>query len=137
MRKLTAIILSLVFVLSTLACLAVPVSADGTAKNDLELLYSVKFDGSDSKYQPYIFGANVEDNAKTLVPTVSEDGNELTLKYSPAKANRACYGAKIDGLTLGKGKQYTYEMQIKLPAANAGFFFNLGEPVKYDGTNFD
>lgn len=137
MRKLTAIILSLVFVLSTLACLAVPVSADGTAKNDLELLYSVKFDGSDSKYQPYIFGANVEDNAKTLVPTVSEDGNELTLKYSPASAGRACYGAKIDGLTLGKGKQYTYEMQIKLPAANAGFFFNLGEPVKYDGTNFD
>ena len=30
MRKLTAIILSLVFVLSTLACLAVPVSAAGT-----------------------------------------------------------------------------------------------------------
>ena len=137
MRKLTAIILSLVFVLSSFACLAaLPTAAADTAKNDLELLYSVKFDGSDSKYQPYVFGAAIEDNAQKLVPTASADGNELTLKYSPAKANRACYGAKVDGLTLGKGKQYTYEMQIKLPTANAGFFFNLGEPVKYTGTNF-
>ncbi len=142
MKKVLSLVLTLAMLVSIVCLGAIGASANDLVKTydaaaDGDLLYEAKFGETSGVYQPYIFGASKDKEyaAKDLVVTPSADGTEISFKPSQAGAGRVFYGGKVDGLTLGVGKKYTIELEMKFPSGNAGFYFNIGNPVPYDPAN--
>lgn len=145
MKKVLSLVLTLAMLVSLVCLGTLGASANGLVKTyeaaaDGDLLYEAKFGETSGVYQPYIFGAAMDKDhkdhaAKNLVVTPSADGTEISFTPSQTAAGRVFYGGKVDGLTLGAGKKYTIELEMKFPSGNAGFYFNIGDPVKYDPAN--
>ena len=133
MKKISALLLVLVMVLSILSTSIVVTSAAGNqllksyeSAADGDLLYEVKFGETEGVYQSAYFAAGNKNDPSAFNPTFSADKREITIAYTPDKSRRIYYGGAIEGLTLGEGKNYTITMKLKYDTANsnAGVYFS-------------
>lgn len=132
MKKTLSLIIVLTMMLSLVSMLGLTVSAANglektyEAANDGDVLYNVLFNQTEGVYVPKVFSAGSQAAADALTVTTSDDGKSVTLKQGSTGA-RMYWGASVEGLTYGEGKQYTIEAELTFTSNNTGLYFTSGE----------
>ena len=100
-----------------------------SAKNG-DLLYELKFDGTDGIYTPSVLRADLEGDNVPEAVKIDDNGRTLTFTKPSGESKAFWFGGRINGLSMGEGKAYTITMQVHLPEKRAGVYCNFPTELK-------
>lgn len=99
------------------------------AKNG-DLLYELKFDGTDGIYTPSILLAELEGDNVPEATLISDNGRTLTFTKPSGESKALWFGGRVNGLTMTNGETYTITMKVTLPEKRAGVYINFPNELK-------
>ena len=97
---------------------------------DGDLLYELKFDGSDGIYTPTVLRADLEGDNVPEAVKIDDNGRTLTFTKPSGESKAFWFGGRINGLSMGEGKTYTITMKAHLPEKRGGIYCNFPTEVK-------
>ena len=97
---------------------------------DGDLLYELKFDGSDGIYTPSLFYAKNEGDNVPEAVAISDNGRTLAFTKPSGESNASWFGGRINGLSMANGEKYTITMKACLPEKRAGVYCNFPTEIK-------
>lgn len=130
--SLFTVVLMLSLIVSTMLTPASAADLKSVYENakDGDLLYELKFDGSDGIYTPTILRADLEGDNVPEAVKIDDNGRTLTFTKPSGESKAFWFGGRINGLTMTNGEKYTITMKVHLPVKRAGIAVNFPTEVK-------